>query len=197
MSVIALKWAYSQKVGNATAKNILAFFASHNFSGDTSVFKVRTIMAATEYQETAVRTALQLLVKLKLIIKVPRYGEKGQQLSNEYILNIDKEYAQKFMEDYYDLPTGGVRETKGGGALNAGGGVRETHPLNNNINNNNLNKSSYSSNDKKINKEKINSGFASVESQSNSYNPDAMNKVYPISPLLAHAMKKQGNKECQ
>lgn len=58
---------------------------------------------------------------------------------------------------------------------------------------NKTNKSFCSSNDKKINNEKIKSGFASVESQSNSYNPEAMNKVYPISPLLAQAMENRKN----
>lgn len=153
MSAIALKWAYSQKIGNAVAKNILGFIASHNFPGGTCIFKVKTLMAATEYEERSVRNALKLLSDKKLILKEIRYGEKGQQLSNEYRLNIPSEYAEKFIQDYYDLSTGGVHHVHGGGALDAGGGVHHVHPLNNNINNINNNKSSCFSNDKKINKE--------------------------------------------
>jgi len=100
MSALALKWAYSQKVGNAVAKNILGYLASHNFGGNKSCFKVKYIMAATEYQETAVRQALQLLVSKNLIIKNVRFGDKGQQLSNEYILNIPEAYENEFYESY-------------------------------------------------------------------------------------------------
>lgn len=56
-------------------------------------------------------------------------------------------------------------------------------------------KSSCSSNDKKIDNQKPKSGFASVESQSNSYNPDSMNKIYPVSPLLQARMTELGHKE--
>lgn len=193
MSAIALKWAYSQKVGNSTAKNILGFLASHNFPGDTLVFKVKTIMNATEYSETAVKDGLKLLHMKGLVIKEARYDSNGKQQANEYRLNIPKEYVEKFMEDYYDLPTGGGRLAPGGGSAGAPLGGRQTPPLNNNIYNNNLNKSGDSSNDKKINKEKTN--FANVESQSNSYNEENTNKVYPISGLLADYLKKQGSTE--
>jgi hypothetical protein len=48
-----------------------------------------------------------------------------------------------------------------------------------------------SSNDKKIENQKPKSGFASVEHQSNSYNPEAMNIVVPVSSLLENFMKKK------
>ena len=100
MSIIALKWAYTQKIGNPIAKNILAFLASHNFAGDQSVFKVRTIMAATEYEESSVRRGLKQLADLNLITKQIRFGSSGQQLSNEYTLNIPTDYKDDFYSSY-------------------------------------------------------------------------------------------------
>lgn len=50
-------------------------------------------------------------------------------------------------------------------------------------------KSSCSSNDKKIKNEKQKIILSPVENQSNSYNPEAMNKIVPVSPLLAEKMR--------
>lgn len=156
MSVIALKWAYTQKVGNAVAKNILAFLASHNFAGDQSCFKVRTIMGATEYEESAVRRALKLLAALNLISKHPRFGANGQQLSNEYTLNIPPEYKDDFYSSYgvesVDKSVGGVSVVQGGGVPDTRGGVSVVHPLNNNKYNNNINNKSFCEKEQKKHK---------------------------------------------
>jgi hypothetical protein len=147
MSIIALKWAYTQKVGNPIAKNILAFLASHNFAGDQSVFKVRTIMAATEYEESSVRRGLKFLAEMNLIKKQIRYGERGQQLSNEYTLNIPTEYKDDFYSSYgvasVDNSMGGVSVRQGGGVSQTAPPLSTGHPLNNNKYNNNINTKSF------------------------------------------------------
>ena len=119
MSIIALKWAYSQKVGNPIAKNILAFLASHNFVGDQSCFKVRTIMGATEYEESSVRRGLKILADLNLIKKEARFAASGQQLSNEYSLNIPNEYKDEFYSSYHT----GTKISRWGGVSQQDSGV--------------------------------------------------------------------------
>ena len=157
MSIIALRWAYSSPIKNPIEKNILAFLASHNFGGDKSCFKVRNISAATAYSERAVRDALKNLAGNGYLKKVARYGDKGQQLSNEYQLNIPEDFADDCYKAYgepikevlevvdnsdqkLNKTGGGVHHVQGGGAPRAGGGVRHVHPLNNKLLNNNINK---------------------------------------------------------
>lgn len=155
MSVIALKWAYSQKIGNAIAKNILAFLASHNFAGDQSCFKIRTISAATEYDERSVKRGLLLLAEKNLILKKPRFAENGQQLSNEYTLNIPNEYKDDFYSSYgvgtVDKSTGGVTDRHPPHDTQSPPGVTHSHPLNSNNINNNINKKLLAKNDQKQN----------------------------------------------
>lgn len=204
MSIIAQKWAYTQKVGNAVAKNILCFLASHNFAGDQSCFKVKTIMAATEYEESSVRRGLALLAEKKLITKQMRFGEKGQQLSNEYSLNIPQEYKDEFYEAYNEKPVdkvvktggGGVTET-GGGCTTERGGVSQVHPLNNNINNNINNKSSYASHEQKSANQKKHdfaerpkTPLASVSNQTTSHDPNRIGRAVQASSYVEEHIKK-------
>ncbi len=150
MSIIAQKWAYSQKLGNIYAKSVLAFLASHNFGNDQSCFRIKTIAGATDMSETSVKESLIFLEEKGLIRKEPRFGSKGERLANEYTLIIPQDYLEKSYKDYdetykSDSPvdkTGGVgRNTPGGGSQYAGGVGRNTTPLNNKLLNNNLNKS--------------------------------------------------------
>lgn len=163
MSVIALKWAYSQKIGNHIAKSILAFLASHNFGSDQTCFRIKTIAAALDLKETAVKEGLTFLAEKGLIKKEARYGEKGERLANVCTLMIPKDYIEESYKDYEenyksDLSvdnSGGVgRNTTGGGSQYDGGVGRNTTPLNNKLLNNNYNKSFYNKAVKKQNNTK-------------------------------------------
>jgi len=152
MSIIAQKWAYSQKLGNATAKAILAFLASHNFGCDQSCFRINTIANALDLSQTAVKSGLIFLAEKGLIKKEARYGDRGERLANQCTLVIPKDYLEKSYSDYdglykSDAPvdnSGGVGRQPTGGGSAAGGGVgRQPTPLNTKILNNNLNKSFY------------------------------------------------------
>ena len=100
MSIIAIRWAYSQPIESPVAKNVLVFLCTHDFPGNTSVFKINTICKATGYSEKPVRNALNELHKLKYINKQERFGENGQKISNSYTILVPPEYVQKFTEDY-------------------------------------------------------------------------------------------------
>jgi hypothetical protein len=199
MSVIGLRWAYSLKLGNATAKSILAFLASHNFAGDQSCFKVKTIGLALDLGETAVKGGLQFLAQHGLIKKEARFGENGSRLSNEYTLNIPKEFIEKSYNDYGShtiFPreivdnSGGVgRQATGGGSASDGGVGRQATSLNNNKYNNNINKKLLSkSEQKKANEQKPSwaepkpSPRADVTKQSTSWNAEEHNKKSNCSP---------------
>ncbi len=151
MSVIASKWAYSQSIKNPTAKNILAFIASHNFPGNKVFFSVQTISGATAFSRRAVIDALKWLIESKYLLKEVRIGEDGGQQSNIYTLNIPSAYVEQYCSDYTKLSTSSVQELHGGGAGAARGGVQELHP-NNNIINNNINNKLLVKNGKKEHK---------------------------------------------
>lgn len=160
MSIIAQRWAYSQKLGNPTAKSILAFLASHNFGGDQSCFKVRTIAAATDLTIRAVQNALKFLFDKGLIKKTPRFAESGQQLSNEYALNIPRDYAESCYAQYgepakeansVDNSGGGMHQMHPPHAPDAPPPPHQMHPLNSNNINNNINKKLLHKNEQKKN----------------------------------------------
>lgn len=140
MSIIAIRWAYSQPISNPVAKNILVFLCTHDFPGNTSVFKVSTISHATSYSETAVKTALTELHKTGYIKKQARFGENGQKLSNSYTILVPQEYVQEFMETY-ELPPTHRRETPVPQTADAPPPRRQTPNYKNNAFKNNLKKS--------------------------------------------------------
>ena len=100
MSVVALKWAYSQEIKNPVAKNVLAFLASHNFPGNKTFFSVQTICGATAYSRRSVVDSLKWLVENNYLKKEFRVSEKGAQQSNVYVLNIPDQYMIDFCSDY-------------------------------------------------------------------------------------------------
>lgn len=154
MSVIALKWAYSQSIKNPVAKNILAFLASHNFPGNRTFFSVQTICGATAFSRRAVIDALKWLVENSYLKKEFRISEKGAQQSNVYVLNIPDAYLSDFCADYNKLSTTPVQEAHPPRAGAAPPPVQEAHP-NSNIINNNTNKRRSSFNERKIKDEPI------------------------------------------
>jgi DNA-binding transcriptional ArsR family regulator len=184
MSIIALKWAYTQKLGNPTAKSILAFLASHNFAGDQSCFKVKTIAAATDLTIRAVQIGLKFLHEKGLVKKEARYAEHGGQLSNEYTLNVPKADVDEWYKSYGEPPVdnlgGGVHLMQGGGAPDAGGGVNQVHPLNNNKYNNNINKKLLSKDEQKkhkaVNNLKIKENFREDNQKKHDF-ADSMNQM--------------------
>lgn len=148
MSIIALKWAYSQPISSPVAKNILAFLASHNFPSNKMFFAIETICKATAYSRRAVIDAIKWLVENNYIKKEVRLSkEKGQQ-TNIYILNIPDEYMEQFCADYNKLSTSPVQEAHSPHATGASPPVHEAHPNNKYINNK-VNKRSVSSKETK------------------------------------------------
>ncbi len=130
MSAIALSWVATIKVGNQTAKQLLQFYASHNFNRPGFEFKNKTLAQQLEVSERAIRDAHKLLIDKGLIKRVPQYGKDGSQLSTITYLEIPDSIADNFFKG------------RGGEELAAGGGGTSCHPreelaatLNSNINN--------------------------------------------------------------
>lgn len=97
MSFIAISWVNNLLVGNAPAKAILLFFATHNFPKPGFYFKLETIVKKTEYSIATVKRSIRLLEDKKLIMKEERYDDTGRQLTNCYYLNIPDDYISKMM----------------------------------------------------------------------------------------------------
>lgn len=195
MSAIASKWAYSQPIKNPTAKNVLAFLASHNFPGNKSFFSVQTISGATAFSRRAVIDALKWLVENKYVVKNIRFDEDGGRQTNVYELNIPHQYVEEFCSEYTKLSVPPVQELHGGGAGAARGGVQELHP-NNNINNKS-NKSFYKCNEQKASNEKKHdwadkskSPLADVTKQSTSHDPNREKRADKASALVESYMVK-------
>lgn len=130
MSIIAIRWAYSQPISSPVAKNVLVFLCTHDFPGNTSVFKITTICKATGYSDKPVRNALTKLHQSGYIDKQERFGENGEKTSNSYTILIPREYVQKFTEDY-DLLTP-PRSERPGVPVGETGGYRSERPDNKN-----------------------------------------------------------------
>lgn len=149
MSVIAQRWAYSRRIGNPSAKAILAFLASHNFGGDQSCFRIKTIAAATDLSIRTVQNGIEFLLEKGYLKKEARFAESGQQLANEYTLNIPKDYVDSCYAQYGEpsIATNSVDNSTRGGATAAPppaaaapSPLQQLHPLNNKSLNNNINK---------------------------------------------------------
>lgn len=97
MSAIALAWVASIKVGNATAKSLLRFLASHNFNSDKYEFKISTLASQLEITARTVQLALDLLITKSFITRTPRFDKSGRQISNCLTLNIPSEFVDNFM----------------------------------------------------------------------------------------------------
>lgn len=107
MSAIALKWVSTIKVGNQTAKQLLLFYASHNFNTDDYVFKNSTLANQLEVTERAIRNAHKLLLEQELIKKQLRFNENGRQTTNSIMLNIPPEFVDNFFgEEERSAPLG-------------------------------------------------------------------------------------------
>lgn len=128
MSGIALAWVASVTVGNQTAKQLLQFYAGHNFGKPGFEFKNETLARQLEVKERAIQRAHKLLIDKKLIIKEKRFNEDGRQLTNSFYLNIPQEFVDNYMGE-------GVPRTSLGVSLGRGEGVLKTPLYNNKLNN--------------------------------------------------------------
>ncbi len=104
MSAIALKWVSEIRTGSSSAKHLLLFMATHNFSSNKNFFSIRTLCEQLELSERSVQTALKLLIEQSLIIKEERYKKDGGQTTNCYELNIPETYAENYFNTYVAPP---------------------------------------------------------------------------------------------
>lgn len=104
MSAIALKWVAGIKIGNATAKSLLLFYASHNFGKPGFEFHTKTLSDQLEVSERAIRDAHKFLQEKKLIRRIAQYGKDGSQKSTLTYLEIPDEAVDNFFK------TGGGEE---------------------------------------------------------------------------------------
>ena len=107
MSIIAIRWAYSQPIKNAIEKSILVFLCTHDFPGNVCTFKIETICGAVSCSKDTAINALKRLHEQKYISKQTRFAEDGRQLPNGITVLVPQQYVQKFCDDY-ELSTGGV-----------------------------------------------------------------------------------------
>lgn len=135
MSAIASAWVATLTVGNQTAKQLLQFYASHNFGKPGFEFKNSTLSIQLEVTERAIQLAHKLLIEKELIIKETRYNDEGRQLTNNFYLNIPQSFVDNFMGE-------GERSSPPRVNVVRGEGERSSPLYNNNLNNNYSNKSS-------------------------------------------------------
>ncbi len=130
MSAIALSWVATVKVGNQTAKQLLQFYASHNFNKPGFEFKNETLADQLEVKVRAIQNAHKLLIEKDLLIKEERFGKDGSQLTSVFYLNI----PPQFVDNFFNRGGEGVLKTSPPCLKDTPRGVLKT-PLNNNINN--------------------------------------------------------------
>lgn len=207
MSAIAQAWVSSIKVGNQTAKQLLQFYASHNFNRPGFEFKNETLAEQLEVTPRAVRNAHKLLIEKGFIKKEVRHSKTGRQLTNRFSINIPREFEENFKRISHVKRGGGTR-------FLPRGEVRSS--LNNNINSkkhnrdnvkNTIKKSkayldkkehvtySYPKNRAKPKQKQFSSstGFACPTKQSTSYDPNRLRagtNGTKMSPLLVEHMNK-------
>lgn len=154
MSAVSLAWVASIKVGNQTAKQLLQFYASHNFHKPGFEFSNEVLAGQLEVTERSIINAHNLLVDKKLIIREKRYHESGRELVSVTYLNIPNDFIREFEDRFYkkQLPTNSVDNSKGEGERRSSLGVNVVQgegermtPLNNKRNNKNNNKELYCS----------------------------------------------------
>lgn len=167
MSAIALAWVATVKVGNQTAKQLLQFYACHNFHKPGYEFKNETLANQLEVEVRSIQRAHDLLVEKNLIKREPRYNKEGRQISSTTYLNIPDEFVDNFMGE------GDIKSSLGV-TLCQGEGDTVSPLYNNNINNKLNNKKHFV--DQKINKPVDNSYHVSnhltaIDTRSNSYIP--------------------------
>ena len=144
MSAIALSWVATLTVGNQTAKQLLLFYASHNFGKPGFEFKNCTLSKQLETSERSIQRAHKLLEKEGYIKRIEQFDSDGQQQSTVTYLNISQEFIDNFFnrkEGEGDSVSPPLRHT-------VTPGVTVCHPYNNKLNNN-INNSSC----KKVKKE--------------------------------------------
>jgi len=130
MSAIALSWVATIKVGNQTAKQLLQFYASHNFNKPGFEFKNDTLADQLEVKVRAIQNAHKLLVEKGFLKKEERFAKDGSQLTSIYYLNIPNE----FVDNFFNRGGEGVLKTSPPCLKDTPRGVLKT-PLNSNINN--------------------------------------------------------------
>lgn len=139
MTAIALSWVATIKVGNQTAKQLLQFYASHNFNKPGFEFKNETLANQLEVKVRAIQNAHKLLIDKGFLKKEERFAKDGSQLSSTYYLNIPNE----FVDNFFNKGGEGVLKTSPPCLKDTPRGVLKT-PLNNNINNKNNRESALS-----------------------------------------------------
>jgi len=137
MSAIALSWVASIQVGNATAKSLLRFYASHNFQASNHFeFTVNTLAHQLEVSERSIQNAHAYLLKNGFIQREIQYGKNGVQLRTVTTLCIPQEFIDKFMGKYTKSNENPVDKSGGEGERPAPypegaapSRVQELHPL--------------------------------------------------------------------
>lgn len=99
MSAITLAWVATIKVGNQTAKQLLQFYASHNFKKSGYEFKIETLANQLEVSERSIQNAHKLLVSKGFLIKTERFSKDGSQLPSNYDFNIPDEFVDNFFRE--------------------------------------------------------------------------------------------------
>ncbi len=150
MSAIALTWVSTISVGNQTAKQLLQFYASHNFNTSDYQFKNSTLANQLEVTERAIQKAHKFLMDGGYIKKDVRFNDSGRQTTNSIMLNIPKEFVDNYFGEGEQRSSLGVNKVQGEGERSA--------PLLNNkaLNNKSNNKESVLSDDFLPNEEIIN-----------------------------------------
>ena len=183
MSAISLVWILSLKrIGNQTAKQLLQFYASHNFGKPGFEFKNETLAEHLDVSVRAIQKAYKFLLDKKLIIREYRYSKSGRQLTSIIYLNIPKEFVDNYFGE------GERSSPQGGTTFTPRGELRS--PLNNKLNNKSNNKKRASRSVIHTKKDQMRSlnPFADVENQSNSWDQKKQGNTIKVSSFVKEAV---------
>lgn len=129
MSVAWLTWAYKQRVGDGTAKSVLAVIADHADENGYAYPSIKRIVEYSEFQKRAVYRALEKLEALRLLARRERRRKDGGQAVNDYLLLPYPDAPVIWPdEEQVSRRRPNVKAPADPGALKTPPGVGEAHP---------------------------------------------------------------------
>lgn len=94
-------WVSTITVGNQTAKQLLQYYALHNFTKLGFEFKNETLAKQLEVKVRSIQRAHDFLLKKGFIKREERHAKNGRQLTNTIVLNIPDSFIKKY-EQFVD-----------------------------------------------------------------------------------------------
>jgi hypothetical protein len=104
MSFQALAWALKQSTGSVGAKAVLVALASYSGEHGECFPSLRRLGGDLEQSQDTIRRRLRDLERLGLVVRKPRFGAKGTQTSNGYVLLCDDDARAFAARETWQVP---------------------------------------------------------------------------------------------